>query len=153
MNVRMSLAVAIGCFALAPIALGQKDKEKDGKDAIKAFEGDWRITAWEQGGGELPKEFLDVAKWVVKGNKYTFTAGDQMEEGTLKADPDKKPAALDIEITAGMDKGKTQVGIYKVEKETITICLARPGEKDRPTEFTAAGDKGFILITMKKRDD
>ena len=48
---------------------------------------------------------------------------------------------------------KSQIGIYKIEKDSITICLARPGEKDRPTEFSAAGDKGFILIVMKKKDD
>ena len=96
---------------------------------------------------------MDAVKLSVKGDKYTFSAGDSTEEGTIKLDTEKKPATLDFDITAGNDKGKQQIGIYKVEKDGITICLARPGEKDRPTEFSAAGDKGHILIVIKKKDD
>jgi uncharacterized protein (TIGR03067 family) len=152
MKAQVCLAVALGLAVLVPIGAAPKGKD-DPKDAIKAFEGEWQFSSWEQGGTELPKEFLDAAKWKVKDGKYTFSAGDQTEEGTIKLDPEKKPATLDFEITAGNDKGKTQVGIYKVEKEAITLCLARPGEKDRPTEFSSAGDKGFILIVMKRKDD
>src|SRR5215207_2546579 len=145
-------AVIFGLLALAPVGAAPKGKD-DPKDAVKAFEGAWKFVSWEQNANELPQEFLDAAKWTVKDGKYTFSAGEQTEEGTIKVDAEKKPATLDFEITAGMDKGKTQVGIYKIEKEQITICLARPGEKDRPTEFSGAGDKGHILIVMKKKDD
>ena len=152
MKALLGLAAVFGLVALAPVGAAPKTKDEP-KDALKAFEGEWRFVSWESNGTELPKEFLDGHKWTVKGDKYAFSGGDQSEEGTIKLDADKKPTTIDLDITSGNDKGKQQVGIYKVEKDGITLCLARPGEKDRPTEFSGAGDKGHILIVIKKKDD
>jgi uncharacterized protein (TIGR03067 family) len=73
------------------------------------------------------------------------------EEGTMKLDPTKKPATIDLAITSGNDKGKSQVGIYKIDGDSITICLARPGETDRPTEFKSTEENGNILVTIKRK--
>jgi uncharacterized protein (TIGR03067 family) len=137
------LAGSLGLSTAAPAP-------KDDKDDLKKFEGDWTFTAWVSSGQTLPQEALDMAKWSVKGDKYTFEMGEQKEEGTIKLDAAKKPATIDFAITAGNDKGKDQPGIYKVDGDTITICLARPGGKDRPTDFKATEENGFILVTIKK---
>lgn len=137
------LAGSLGLSTAAPAP-------KDDKDDLKKFEGDWTFTAWEASGQTLPQEALDIAKWSVKGDKYTFEMGEVKEEGTIKLDPAKKPATIDFAITSGNDKGKDQPGIYKVDGETITICLARPGGKDRPTDFKSTEENGFILVTVKK---
>jgi uncharacterized protein (TIGR03067 family) len=156
-----AIAVVLGLIALtvglpAAPAAPAKDKEtKDAKDDIKKFEGEWTFTNWETGGQSLPKEVLEITKWSVKGDKYKFQMGENEEEGTIKLDPGKKPATVDLAITSGNDAGKDQVGIYKFDGESIVICLARPGAKDRPTEFKATEDDGQILVTIKrnKKDD
>ena len=137
------LAGSLGLSTAAPAP-------KDDKEDTKKFEGDWTFTAWESAGQALPQAALDMAKWSVKGDKYTFEMGEQKEEGTIKLDPAKKPATIDFAITSGNDKGKDQPGIYKVDGDTITICLARPGAKERPTDFKSTEDNGFILVTVKK---
>jgi uncharacterized protein (TIGR03067 family) len=141
------LAVTLGLVAAAPVP------EK--KDELKQFEGAWAFTGWEQGGQSLPEETLRSAKWSVKGNKYTFELGGATEEGTLKLDPGKKPATVDLTITSGSDKGKEQLGIYRIERDAIVLCLAQPGAKERPTEFAAMEGSGNMLLTIKraKKDD
>ena len=96
-----------------------------------------------------------TAKWSVKGDKYKFEIDGLEEEGTIKLDPTKKSPTIDLAITEGTDKGKEQHGIYKIEKGTITFCLARPGVKDRPSDFTSTTDNNNILVTIKreKKDD
>jgi uncharacterized protein (TIGR03067 family) len=141
-------------FAAALSAAPAKD-EKDGKDDIKKFAGDWTITGWKQAGNALDKEDLATAKWTVKDGKYKFELDGNAEEGTLKIDPSKKTPTVDLEISEGNDKGKTQPGIYKIDGDTITFCLGLPGAKDRPTDFSSTEDNGQILVTMKrkKRED
>jgi uncharacterized protein (TIGR03067 family) len=141
------LAVTLGLVAAAPVP------EK--KDELKKFEGAWVFTSWDMGGQLLPEEALRDASFSVKGDKYTFQMGAATEEGTLKLDPGKKPAALDLTITSGPDKGKEQLGIYRLERDAIVLCLARAGAKERPTEFAATENNGHMLLTIKraKKDD
>ena|SRR5688572_8636175 len=149
-------AVAVGLVvgSSAGVAAPRGD-EKPAKDDIKKLEGDWKVTTWQQAGAELPGEALETVKWSVKGDKYTFEMGGEMEDGTIKVDPAKKPATINLEITSGNDKGKSQVGIYKVDGEAITFCFARPGATERPKEFTSNADNGHILLTVRraKKDD
>ena len=98
---------------------------------------------------------LGTVAYQVPLAKYTFEFNGLTEEGTIKVEPGKKPATIDLAITEGDDKGKSQVGIYKVDGDTITVCLAAPGAKDRPTEFKSTEENGHILATIKraKKDD
>lgn len=146
----MLLATALGLFLLAPAGSAAPKPKDDAKDDLKKLEGDWKFTTWVSNGNDLPQELLEIAKWSVKGDKYTFEMGENKEEGTIKLDSAKKPAKIDLDIKDGNDKGKAQPGIYKIEGDTITICLARPGNKDRPTEFSGKGEDGHILVTIKR---
>jgi uncharacterized protein (TIGR03067 family) len=144
--IAVTLALCAGPLTAAP---GPKDE----KDEVKKFEGEWTFVSWEHSGQTLPKEVLDITKWSVKGDKYSFEMGEQQEEGTIKIDASKKPATLDFDITSGNDKGKKQVGIYKIDGDTMTICLARPGEEKRPSEFKSTEEDGHILVTIKKKKE
>src|SRR4051812_37925388 len=147
------IAVAAAVLGLAFGALAAPDKDKkDDKDDVKKMEGEWQVTAWEQGGNALPAEALEGSRWTVKGDKYTFVMGANTEEGTFKLDPAKKPPAIDLDITSGNCKGNAQVGIYKVEGDTITFCFNRPGATGRPTEFKSTEDGDtFIVATLKRK--
>jgi uncharacterized protein (TIGR03067 family) len=152
----LSLFVAVGFVVGAATGVAApRGDEKPAKDDIKKLEGDWKVTTWQQASQELPGEALETVKWSVKGDKYKFEMAGQMEEGTIKVDPAKKPATIDLEITSGNDQGKSQVGIYKIDGQVITFCFARPGVKDRPTEFTSTEDNGHILLSVRraKKDD
>ena len=150
----IAVAACLLALSLGAVAAPDKDK-KDNKDDVKKMEGEWKVTAWEQGGTALQAVNLEGSTWTVKGDKYTFEMGPTTEEGTIKLDPDKKPAALDLTITSGADKGKEQLGIYRIERDAIVFCLARPGDKERPTEFAATENDTHMLLMIKRarKDD
>jgi uncharacterized protein (TIGR03067 family) len=148
---RSLFAVCLLVGASAALAAPAKDKED--KDDIKKFAGDWTVASWKQGGADLDADRLEAAKWSVKDNKYTFEMDGNAEEGTIKLDPTKKVPTIDLTITGGNDKGKEQPGIYKIDGDTITFCFARPGGTDRPKDFTSTEDDSNILIVMKRKKD
>jgi len=78
-------------------------------------------------------EGLMSLKWSVNGDRYMM------------------PKAIDRKDTAGMFKGKTALGIYKLEKGEFTICFAAPG-KERPTEFTTKSGTGVFLYVWKQQE-
>jgi uncharacterized protein (TIGR03067 family) len=133
----------------AVVLLAADEKDKAAKKDADPLQGTWKLTGGKVRGDPLP-EGEDGGKWVLKDGKYTFTSPEMVEEGTYKIDTSKKPAQLDLDITAGNDKGKKQVGIYKVEGETLTVCLAFPGGKERPSEFDTKEGSDRLLFIFKR---
>jgi uncharacterized protein (TIGR03067 family) len=149
----MKTLLVLACFACSlPLLAAPAPKEKDDQSRLQ---GEFVFTSWTHGGQKLAEESRDTAKWSVKDDKYTFEIDGQTEEGTIKIDAAKKPATIDLNITAGADKDKQQLGIYKIDGNNVTFCFARPGEKERPADFTSTPDNRHILVTLKrgKKDD
>jgi len=125
----------------------KETKEDKEKADLKKLDGEWKIESWVQFGQQVPMD----ASWNFKGDKYTLDQGNgNVEEGTIKLDVDKKPPFMDLDISAGNCKGKLQVGIYKVDGDTLTVCFAWPDAKERPTEFESTEKNRAILITLKR---
>ncbi|MSR54844.1 MAG: TIGR03067 domain-containing protein [Gemmataceae bacterium] len=143
--VTLTLGLLAGTLVAAP-----RPKDEKAKDDLKKFEGNWSFASWQHSGIPLNATSLDSAKWSVKGDKYTFEISGTKEEGTLKLDSSGKVATIELRITAGSDEGSTQVGIYKFDGEALVFCFARPGVKERPTEFVTSEDNSNILVTIKR---
>src|SRR4051812_15285417 len=114
--------LALSLAVLAPAAA----RAADGMDDAKNLQGEWTITDWYQGGVTMPVARLSTTRWAISGDKYAFALGDSEEEGTVKMDAARKPPAIDLAVATGEAKGREQLGIYKVDGEIVTICLARP---------------------------
>ncbi len=74
-----------------------------------------------------------------------------MEGMVLKIDGTKKPKFIDAKVTDGENKGKTILGIYEHAGETLRVCVALPGNDERPTDFSAKTGSSRAL-TVYKRD-
>ena len=59
---------------------------------------------------------------------------------TITLDPKADPRTIDLVIKEGDGDsvGKTSKGVYKVEGDTLTLCVTRPGGETRPAELKAA---------------
>ena len=125
------------------------------QDAIKKemaqLEGEWSMVSGEANGLSMPKETVKSGKRVAKDGETTITMGGQVYfKAKFSIDPTKKPRAIDYTMTEGPTKGKTQLGIYELDGDTVKFCFAAPG-KDRPTDFTA--DEGSQrTLSVWKRD-
>ena len=136
--------VCFGLVALAGVAAGGEKSAK--------IEGTWIATAGVSDGKKIPDEV--VAKIMltvtVKNGKYSVAVeGKEVESGTYKADASKKPATLDLTIVKGKDEGKTQLGIFKLDGDNLTVAVGNAG-KDRPKDFDGGADIEVTVLKRKK---
>lgn len=126
-------ALVIATFAMAAAARAQDAAKQE----MAQLEGEWSMVAGAASGVSLPEATVKTGKRVAKDGETTISFGGQLYfRAKFTIDPTKKPKAIDYAMTAGPTKGKTHLGIYELEGDTLKFCFAAPG-KDRPTEFTA----------------
>jgi uncharacterized protein (TIGR03067 family) len=142
------MALAAGCLLLGTASLVADD---DAKKELDALQGTWKVESFKVAGTETPQDDLKKVTFMVKDGKYTVTInGKEEETGTIKVDPSKKPKTIEFEITSGKDKGKKQPGIYTLEGDTFTFCMAFPGETERPTKLESAKDSKTVMSVLKR---
>src|SRR5262249_54767639 len=130
------LAVGVGVLLYSlPVASCQEKSDAD------RIQGAWKIIKVEVEGKPPPAEFLEKGRFVFKGNKVAIFHDDKLtEEATFALDATRKPPTIDLTATEGPGKGKTMYGIYRIEGDTLTLCI---GDK-RPSEFKAEGKAGVV---------
>lgn len=142
----MASRTAILCLVVGTFGLARADE----KDEQKALRGTWQYTSIEWGGLNLTGELLGEMNITFDGDKFTMKMGDKVvRAGTTKFDPSKTPKTIDLTITEGEGKETTTLGIYKLDGDTLTHCLASDNKK-RPTEFKAGNGVQAILETAKR---
>jgi uncharacterized protein (TIGR03067 family) len=114
------------------------------------LEGTWLPSMAELGEKAFPDEVRKTIKLVVKGDRYTVTAGKAVDQGTVKPNPSAKPKALDVTGTAGPNNGKTIQAIYERDGDTLRICYDLSG-KTRPSEFKTRAGTQLFLVTYKRQ--
>jgi uncharacterized protein (TIGR03067 family) len=124
------------------------------QDAVKKemtqLDGEWSMVSGEANGFAMPKETVNSGRRVAKDGETTITIGGKVYfKAKISIDPTKKPKAIDYSMTEGPTKGKTHLGIYELDGDTVKFCFAAPG-KDRPTEFTAKEGSEWTLSVWKR---
>jgi uncharacterized protein (TIGR03067 family) len=157
---RRAIAVIIATLVVPTGAESSKPTGALGEDAAKKelelLQGHWVMVGRELLGKKATPEELKQLKgvMVIEGNKRTGWSDEMgkkvnVQEATIKLDPTANPKAVDKAITKGIGKGETTLGIYKLEGDQLTICLAL-GSKERPTEF-AGKSNGHAMVVVYKR--
>ena len=67
-------------------------------------------------------------------------------------DSTNEPKTIDVIPDGGRNRGEHILGIYKLERETITICMAAPGQT-HPKEFKAEKGSGCTLQTFAREKE
>ncbi len=127
--------------------LGVDDTKKDDAEALK---GKWVAVSLKQGGISAPDELTETFKFDFNGKEYKNTAVGQSEEGGYKLDSSKTPKTIDFDIKTGNDKGKKQLGVYKLDGDKLTIVASMAGETERPKSLEPEADAPVMVIVLKR---
>jgi uncharacterized protein (TIGR03067 family) len=142
MRARLFVVLAAGLLVGADDKAGTKDQDR--------IQGTWAVTSAQRGGkavdmaaeGHIPKEF------VFDGEKVTLRAGERAHEGTFKLDPDAKPKS--ITLTSKEDAGRTIVAAYRLEGDTLTLCVDEANMQERPKEVASKEGTRLVVVVFKR---
>ncbi|HEY1187115.1 MAG TPA: TIGR03067 domain-containing protein [Gemmata sp.] len=144
------LALAFGALVLT--LAGARAADEKGP---KALEGTYKITVAEKGGKAAPKELTDTATVTIKGDELVIAFGpDDKKVAKIKFGGDAKLATIDLSPTDGEKKGQTFPGIYKAEKNEVTLLFTEKGDRPKlfPTDDGYKGDDDTILLKLKRSE-
>jgi len=137
---RFAMAGALMAFVLGGIVVAD---EKD----LMGLAGTYKATSLEKGGMPAPKEITEKFVVTIKGDLMKVGLGEGGEKAAkIKVDASKTPHHIDITPDDGPEKGKTFPGIYKLDKDELTLAFTE--KADRPKDFKSEGD--VILLKLKK---
>jgi uncharacterized protein (TIGR03067 family) len=126
-----------------------KSTKKQSKRDLDNLQGAWHIAALEVDGNKMPESMLGGSQVVVKGSKFDTVSMGAAYSGALTLDETANPKTFDLKFTDGPEKGNTNLGIYKLDGDIWTLCLATRGNI-RPKTFATKPGTGIALETLKR---
>ena len=113
---------------------------------LAELEGSYKAVALSRDGKDESAELVASVAVKIAAEDLTFTVKDKTFPAKIKVDAKARPATIDIAPSDGPEKGRTFLGIYKIEKGELAIAFTERG--DRPTAFKA--EDGVLLVKLKK---
>jgi uncharacterized protein (TIGR03067 family) len=140
----MLAALALASFVAAPVPKGagtNPDKE--------AIQGEWKIVTDVRDGKDRTREFAGVPV-TIKDNTISFKIGKRDETQPFAIDPKADPKTIDLLPEVNDGKAPTFPGIYKLEKDKLTICFSTRLRFDRPKEFKSEKGSSVSLLVLER---
>jgi uncharacterized protein (TIGR03067 family) len=107
----------------------------------------WVGESAESRGEPLAADKVKQMRLEFEGAKLRVThPGKPVQEGTFKLDPDASPK----EIDAIRNDDQVSRGIYKLDGDTLTVCMGDVSP-NRPREFRTGPDTGPVLLATFRR--
>lgn len=142
---------SLGCVLVAFLFLAS-DPCPEPADATKQdnkkLQGEWTLLKALRNGKAMDKDLTGVSL-EIKGDKLTIHEKKRDELATFKIDASKKPKHIDIIPPENAGKEMVVKGIYKLEKDELTILFSR-GNKERPTKFEESTET--LLVFKRKKE-
>lgn len=139
----LSIMVVL-CFA-GPSFVQQSDGSR--------LQGTWEITSVVDEGVLVPDDLVRAryaqdGRFTIKGQTITFLTPGTHQQRTILCVLDDKVSPKTIDLGgAERTNGK---GIYLLADDVLMLCIAEPGVRRRPTEFSARKGEPQLLMTLKR---
>ena len=131
---------ALAVFIFGTSSLVQGD-DKALKGDLKTLQGTW------------VSEDGPESQWIFEDDNLKATVNGMFYQCLVTLDEKGKPQReINIKVTGGAAEslGKLSKGIYKIEGDTMKLCISLPGEDSRPTAFETE-DGRFYSFELKKQ--
>jgi uncharacterized protein (TIGR03067 family) len=139
----MSLVLVLSFALVGADPLPEVDREE-----LKLLQGEWLARQVERDGKKAEfKEGDTPLVLEIRDTKWIFTG---KEKGRIIAlDPKADPKRLDLESVEEGRVGKIEEAVYKLEGDSLTICLYQGSGRRRPTQFKSE-DADTILVVFQR---
>lgn len=124
------------------------------RQETERFWGNWIQIAYERDGIQEPLD--DEEGWkprtIFIDNSFIVKISDGSIpiKGNFKIDPTKNPKHIEYTDTFGRYAGETYAGIYHIDEEILTFCVA-DHLASRPEEFKTS--EGQVMRTFRREPD
>jgi uncharacterized protein (TIGR03067 family) len=116
------------------------------QEAQVSIEGTWQIVSLQDGGRTVPDEVIEDAQWLITGDKIVQKAGGQSMELSYVLGPSKSPNWIDLKAD-----GRTMLGIYEMQGDTLTVCFSEARGAERSTAFESQPESvNDVLIVFRR---
>ena len=103
-------------------------------------------------GQDTPQEIVRTITRTVEGEHVVWKRDGKSFAGTaLVLDPGQDPKAIDVIADGGPSRGKRVLGIYKIDSNKLTLCMADP-DQPRPRQFKAEKGSGHTLMVFTRQE-
>jgi uncharacterized protein (TIGR03067 family) len=145
----MYLSLIVSLMLVSP--LEEKAKADPVKEDLAKMEGEWTFEKFiVEGKDSSGEENIKGMKLIVKGDTRTVIIGDEVRtKSTFKIDPKANPKTIDVTIKEGNGEGETLLGLYEIDGDTFTVCLAFIGG-ERPQKLESKEDSKSVLQVLKR---
>jgi uncharacterized protein (TIGR03067 family) len=132
-------AVFLGALTCAPV----QGQESDDADQII---GEWKMIKSVVSGKESPDDVGIVFAFTKDKLTISDPKGQASDAGTRKYTlrPEKKPAEIDVQRESAK---RADPGIYKLEKDRLTIAMPEKQSDPRPKTFEG---KSLVVFTFER---
>jgi uncharacterized protein (TIGR03067 family) len=137
----------IGLVVVAIVTAISAADEDAVRAEIRKIEGTWQLVSAVRDGKETPEDVVKKVRVVIKAGKHSVYFGDEVaaKEIPFTVDPTKNPKTT----VDRLPDGKEIKGIYKLDANTLTSCVAEVG-KPGPSEFVSKPGSGHTLRVFKR---
>ena len=148
---RVLVLVGLGILA-GPRPPAGADARDDLARELGRLAGTWAQVSHEENGVKNPTGIARKVTLTFNGSRYTAKGDGRGDDaGAVELDLSKDPKTIDLAATSGPGKGQRLVGIYKLEGDVLTLCIASEPGGERPTKFAAPRGAKQFLLTLKRR--
>jgi len=162
-RVKVTLAVLLICTLIAAggVAVAHQaqlaDRVNNQARTISELQGTWVLVSVEHAGQPVPAHTLkDYGAWVFDSERFRVTSSKKAA-GSFRTEHSKDPKEIDLIMAwlegSGDDAARTRHGIYKLDGDTLKVCIAGSVStpKDRPTEFISKGGPQWTSLFVLHR--
>src|SRR5438309_423197 len=121
-------ALLAGAISLVFLMVAGAQEDAAVKKDKAQLKGLWKFESFETADGK--SDAFDGALLVFESEHMEMKKNEDSKKAKYTINPLGQPKEIDVKID-----DKDMQGIYKIEKETLTICICPESNQARPNEF------------------
>src|SRR5262249_41753486 len=92
-------------------------------EQLRAFEGTWSFAHLEINSTPIPAAGLAHSRILIDGDRFRSETPEATYEGEFNISVEPQPHQIDIEFVEGPEAGNRNLGIFRLNRDRLEICL------------------------------